>query len=238
MKILSIGNSFSQDAQRYLYQIAKLNQKDVLVVNLYIGGCPLRTHYLNMLDDEKVYNYEINGMATGLQVSIREALKSQEWDFVTLQQASHQSFDKESYMPYLKELNDYVTCYVPKTKIYMHQTWAYPEQYHRLKEVGFSSTSEMFSEVKSAYDAAAECIKADGIIRSGEAMLRGYHIMQEKAYRDAIHAGLGFGRYLLGIVWFHTFFGEQENFKHIQDFDVPVSDEEKALAYNLSVANR
>ena len=48
MKILSIGNSFSQDAQRYLHRLAKNEGVDMKTVNLYIGGCPLRSHYLNI----------------------------------------------------------------------------------------------------------------------------------------------------------------------------------------------
>ncbi len=38
LKILSIGNSFSQDAQRYLYDISKSNGEEIKNVNLYIGG--------------------------------------------------------------------------------------------------------------------------------------------------------------------------------------------------------
>ncbi len=86
MKILSIGNSFSVDGQRYLHQIAKTNGCELTCGNLYIGGCSLRTHYLNMSDDEKGYEYYFNGQPTGLKVSIREALRSKEWDIVTLQQ--------------------------------------------------------------------------------------------------------------------------------------------------------
>ena len=39
MKILSIGNSFSQDAQRYLYRLAKKAGDTFKTVNLDIGGC-------------------------------------------------------------------------------------------------------------------------------------------------------------------------------------------------------
>ncbi len=233
MKILSIGNSFSQDAQRYLHEISKANGYELLNVNLYIGGCPLKKHYLNMLDDEAAYGYEVNGQYTGLCVSIRQVLKSNDWDYITFQQASHESFKEESYTPYLEALNEYVKKYCPKAKIYIHQTWAYPEEMTRLKEVGFETTEGMFGEVQAAYHKAASLIDADGMILSGEAMLRAYKVVREKLYRDAIHAGLGFGRYLLGIVWFHTFFGEQENFKHITEFDADVSDEEKDLAYKL-----
>ena len=42
MKILSIGNSFSEDAQRYLKLIAGANGRELTCVNLYIGGCSLK----------------------------------------------------------------------------------------------------------------------------------------------------------------------------------------------------
>ncbi|MBE6655246.1 MAG: DUF4886 domain-containing protein [Ruminococcaceae bacterium] len=97
LKILSIGNSFSQDAQRYLHRLAKQDGTELKTVNLYIGGCPLRRHYLNMLDDNVAYDFEFNGETTGIKVSIRQALVSDEWDFITLQQASTFSGRYETY---------------------------------------------------------------------------------------------------------------------------------------------
>ena len=41
MKVLAIGNSFSNDAMRYLHGIAKADGVDMKTVNLFIGGCPL-----------------------------------------------------------------------------------------------------------------------------------------------------------------------------------------------------
>ena len=38
MNVLSIGNSFSQDAQRYLHRIAKVDSFTLNTFNLYIGG--------------------------------------------------------------------------------------------------------------------------------------------------------------------------------------------------------
>lgn len=70
MKVLSIGNSFSQDAHRYLHSLAKADGVDLKVVNLFIGGCSLRTHYLNMLDDMATYSFEFNGENTGILVCI------------------------------------------------------------------------------------------------------------------------------------------------------------------------
>ena len=94
IKILAIGNSFSQDATRYLYQIARADGVEMKVVNLYIGGCPLSYHYRNMLSDAKKYGFQFNGGLTGLEVSIKEGILSEAssgWDYVTFQQVSHKS---------------------------------------------------------------------------------------------------------------------------------------------------
>lgn len=38
MKILAIGNSFSEDACRYIHKIAAADGQNIKTVNLYIGG--------------------------------------------------------------------------------------------------------------------------------------------------------------------------------------------------------
>ena len=48
MKILAIGNSFSQDELRFLHGIAKSAGQEVMTANLYIGGCSLETHIKNI----------------------------------------------------------------------------------------------------------------------------------------------------------------------------------------------
>ena len=125
MKILAIGNSFSADATRYLHDIARADGFPMKVVNLFIGGCPLHVHYKNMNNDEKAYIMEFNGQPTGFYVSIREALQSDLWDYVTMQQASVYSIKYDTYTPYLKALSDYVGLHAPKARQIFHQTWAY-----------------------------------------------------------------------------------------------------------------
>ena len=61
MKILSIGNSFSQDAQRYLSRVAKSEGIDMNTFNLYIGGCSLATHFQNMHSEDRAYELQMNG---------------------------------------------------------------------------------------------------------------------------------------------------------------------------------
>ena len=114
MNVLCIGNSFSYDANRYLYGIAHADKTDLTVVNLYIGGCQLVTHYKNAMADLKKYELCINGHASGFLVSIKEALVSRKWDYVTFQQGSVVSVDYGTYQPYLTELSAYVKKYAPE----------------------------------------------------------------------------------------------------------------------------
>ena len=228
MKILSIGNSFSQDAQRYLQRLAKHDGVNFKTVNLYIGGCSLRTHYLNMLDDVATYDFEFNGEKTGLKVSIREALASDNWDVITLQQASGFSGVFESYSPYIEELAKYVRKYCPHSKILIHETWAYENGSDKLKNLNlFNSSDEMLSALKISYEKAAELICADGIIPCGDAMMKATKMGIEKIHRDTFHASLGAGRYLLALCWYKKLTGNDITNNTFSDFDVPVSDFER-----------
>ena len=106
IKILSIGNSFSEDSTKYLHKMAVRGNIDVKTVNLYIGGCSLFTHWQNAQEDNAKYDYH-NGESTGEYVSIKQALLSDSWDYVTLQQASYDSGVEETYFPYLTNLSQY-----------------------------------------------------------------------------------------------------------------------------------
>ncbi|MBO4323399.1 MAG: SGNH/GDSL hydrolase family protein [Clostridia bacterium] len=230
MKILSIGNSFSFDAQRYLHALAKKRGVAMKTVNLFIGGCSLRTHYVNALNDSAAYGFCFNGEETGIKVSISEALSSDDWDVVTLQQASNFSFDYSSYTPYIEALKDYVKKFCPRAKIFIHETWGYESGSDRIKKAGFETQAEMFSKIESAYEQAAELIKADGIIPSGAAMLYASQNGIEKVHRDTFHASLGVGRYMLGLTWFKALTGEDISDDSFSDFDVPVTEEERKIA--------
>ena len=229
MRILSIGNSFSQDAHRYLYKIAKAMGSPMTLVNLYIGGCSLRTHYINMLEGREDYWLEFNGVPTGFRVSLADALISQDFDVVTLQQASHFSAFPDTYFPYIEELADYVHTYCPRAKIYLHETWAYADGSEKLRGVGFDVKEQMYDALHKAYLGAAERIGAYGIIPAGRAMLEAQHLGIENIHRDTFHAALGAGRLLLGLAWYHTLYGKDISEVPEIELEAPVSDEEKDI---------
>lgn len=231
MKILSIGNSFSRDAHRYLFGIAKHAGVACKTANLYIGGCSLRTHYLNMLEDRASYELDFNGQPTGFKVSIRQALASDDWDVITLQQASHFSGDFATYTPYIAALADFVRKYCPHAKLMIHQTWAYEADSDKLRALSvFATPTDMMHAVRESYARAAETIHADGIIPCGEAMLRATALGIEKIHRDTFHAAYGVGRYLLGLCWFATLTGRDITKDAFSDFDMPVTEEERSIA--------
>lgn len=233
MKILSIGNSFSQDAQRYLCRLAAAEGVKMKTVNLYIGGCTLRTHYINMLEDRADYSFEFGGESTGIRVSIAEALASDDWDVVTLQQASHKSFDFDTFTPYIEALADLVRDYCPKAKLVIHQTWAYEDGSSRLSEMaGFESAEAMLTAVKEAYAMAAEKVGAYTVIPSGEAMLAAVRGGIGKIHRDTFHASLGAGRYLLALTWYAALTGADISENRFNDFDEPVTEQERKIVIN------
>ncbi len=224
MNILSIGNSFSEDAQRYLHGIAKADGVELNTFNLYIGGCPLSLHYENMLSGERAYTLEMNGQSTGFKVSLKEALLNREWDVITLQQVSHQSPYYETYQPYLNSLAEYVRACVPKAKLVVHQTWAYEQGSYRLnEELGYRSHTDMFEDIKLSYKKAADEIKADFIIPSGEVFQSLLANGIEKVHRDTYHASFGPGRYALGLIWYAVLTGNHIKNNTFSDFDEVIS---------------
>lgn len=231
MDVLSIGNSFSQDAQRYLHRIARADGCAINTFNLYIGGCPLSLHYRNMISEERAYMLEMNGESTGFKVSLKDALLNRGWDVVTVQQVSHQSPYYETYQPYLDKIVEYVRLCVPKAKIAIHQTWAYEQDSHRLNiELGYNNHIDMFKDIEVSYEKAAEEIEADYIIPSGEVFQKLIASGIEKVHRDTFHASLGLGRYALGLLWYSIISGNDVKNNTFCDFDVEISEKEIAIA--------
>lgn len=230
IKVLSIGNSFSQDAQRYLHKIAKNEGVELKSVNLYIGGCSLQRHYMNMVQDKAEYLLELNGEPLGFFVSIADALRSDDWDVITLQQVSHLSPDFKTYTPYLAKLAEYVRMFSPKAKIMMHQTWGYEQDSKRLnEELGYLDQHNMFKNIERAYKKAKKEISADGIIPCGKTMIRAIDNGIGKIHRDTFHADLGLGRYILGLTWYRALTGEMPECR-FNDFDVDIDETKLPIA--------
>ena len=229
MNVLAIGNGFSHDATRYLHGIAKSDGFDMTVVNLNAYKCSLSDHYKNHLTDAKAYFLEFNGVEIGFKTSIKEALLSRDWDAVVLQQLSSQSTDYETYQPYIDSLAKYIRKYAPKAKLILHQTWAYEQHSKSLVEAGYEDKYQMSVDVKTAYEKAAQAIKADKIIPSCELFLR-MSAKGVRMYRDGVRASAGLGKYALGLLWYACITGKNVFKNTFSRFDEPITSNEIEIA--------
>ena len=230
MNILAIGNSFSQDATRYIHRIARSDGFNLNVTNLYIGGCPIDRHFRNMISGSRDYELEYNGELTFFKVSLEEALLNREWDYITIQQASHRSYNYDSYQPYLNEICDYIRELCPKAKLLIHQTWGYENESIRLKDTGYRSHEEMFKDIEKAYNKAAKDVNAEFIIPSGKLMKMLLENGIEKVHRDTFHLRRGLSRYAVGLLWYSLLSGNDISENTFCDFDEEVTSEEIAIA--------
>lgn len=228
LNVLSIGNSFSQDAQTYLHQVARAEKESIFCVNLCIGGCSLERHFRNIMGDKRDYEIQVCGKSSGFYTSVKDALLSRKWDVITIQQASHFSMDFSTYVPYLEEVAAYIRKYAPGAKLYIHETWGYESGSDRIHHYGFETMKEMSEQVFDAYGKACALIGADGMIPSGHAMLALAEEGQALVHRDTFHASLGAGRYLLACVWYEMLTGKPVTNESFSDFDTTVSEETSA----------
>ena len=213
MRILSIGNSFSVDAQYLLTDIMAAGGDDAELWNLFIGGCSLERHMENVVSGESAYDLFIGGKGVG-KSSIDAALKCGKWDYITLQQASGFSGLWESYENYLKPLYNHVKQLAPEAEIVIHETWAYEKtSTHPHFEWYNCDQKKMHEALKSAYGRAAKEIGAR-IIPVGDAVanLRETEMFDvekggESLSRDGFHLSFVLGRYLAAAVWYGFFTG-------------------------------
>jgi len=223
MKILSIGNSFSNNAHTYFNEIAKSMEVDLVLFNACIGGCTLERHmrhadaYDKNRNDPEGSPYPV---AKGCKISLRECLKLKKWDVVTIQQASPSSFKPETYHPHGERLIAYVRRHAPQAEIVVHKTWAYREDHSFWGEKNLD-TDRMYKRLSKAYrDFCTE--NEFRMIPAGDAFQaarrskkwgkpvfpkrKGGAIKRSLHADDAFHANAN-GNYLLGCVWFDFFFG-------------------------------
>lgn len=214
MKVLAIGNSFSQDATHYLAQIAAADDFDLKVVNLYIGGCSLERHWNNIEINSMEYLLEINGASTETYISIEAALKLEDWDCIITQQASHDSGMEETYHPYLENMIGYLKEKCPNAKILLQKTWAYEiDSLHPGFLNYHQSQQEMYEKLSVAYYRAAvangipliTCADVIQKLRCMRPFDYGYGGMS--ICRDGFHMNVIYGRYLLAAVWYKALTG-------------------------------
>ena len=159
VKLLTVGNSFSNDATADLPAFAMSGGKKLTIFRANLGGHSLEQHvgYLQAFEadpkDPKGHAYKQIDPRTGAKkdFSLREALESEDWDAVTIQQVSNLSYKPESYQPFARILIEYIHKYAPHAEVLIHETWAYPDDYFPKFKAEKLDQQTMYAGLKAAY---------------------------------------------------------------------------------------
>ena len=214
VRILAIGNSFSQDAvEQYLHELAEAEGISTIIGNMFIGGCSLERHVKNARDNAPAYAYRKIGTDGKKRekgkMSLETVLADEDWDYVSLQQASPFSGMYETYEASLPELIEYVKARLPKkTKLMLHQTWAYAST---SKHSGFKNYNcnqlTMYQAITDAVKKAAKVNKIKIVIPSGTAIQNARtSFIGDHLNRDGYHLDVKIGRYTAACTWFERIF--------------------------------
>ncbi len=214
VRILAIGNSFSQDAvEQYLHELADAEGISTIIGNMFIGGCSLERHVKNARDNAPAYAYRKIGTDGKKRergkMSLEAVLADEDWDYVSLQQASPFSGMYETYEASLPELIEYVKARLPKkTKLMLHQTWAYAST---SKHSGFKNYNcnqlTMYQAITDAVKKAAKVNKIKIVIPSGTAIQNARtSFIGDHLNRDGYHLDVKIGRYTAACTWFECIF--------------------------------
>ena len=217
MKILSIGNSFSEDAQRWLHSLGEQNGICIDCANLYIGGCSLEAHHINNRENNAFYDYQVNGNTAQEKISIADALARDSWDIVTLQQVSNFSGMPETYEPYLADLIATVNAALPDAEIMLHETWAYETDTVHSGFVNYNcNQQEMHRRIQETVTAFSKKYNLR-VIPTGDFIQKLREEAAEFDYpnggvslcRDGYHLTFDIGRFAASALWFVTLTGQK-----------------------------
>jgi len=132
LRILGVGNSFTDDGMMYLPELLEAaGIRNVVLGRLYYPGCSLRQHCEFDAADAPKYTYyksERNRWTTVSEATtLREAVGDERWDVLVVQQSSAYSGIYTSYHPWLERLIERVRFYCPNAGacVAWQMTWAY-----------------------------------------------------------------------------------------------------------------
>lgn len=216
LKVLAIGNSFSDDGMEFLYDIAaSYGIEEIVLGNLVIGGSTLETHLYSAAQNSKAYVYRKNTSGTWISYDGKTALDGitdEAWDIITLQQASGKSGMTDTYDPYLLQLIHYINAYKtnPYVRIYWHMTWAYQQNSTHTEFSNYNNNQQtMYDMIVDTYEAKVSTNpRITGVIPSGTAIQNTRtSFLGDTLTRDGYHLSYDIGRYTAGLTWFKSITG-------------------------------
>ena len=246
LRILAIGNSFTNNATFYMPQLLSQLYPDneIFFARVVKGGGSLNNCWNSLSTGARTYEYyTVQGDSWEKyepNVNIAEALEREEWDIVILQQVSGFSGVAESYQPYLSKIVSEIHSHCPDASIGWQMTWSYSRNSTHTDFARYHNDSqEMYDSIVSALDEVRPYV--DFIIPSGTLIqqLRQTEFNTSRDLtEDGIHLASGLPRYALTCLWHEVLIASRTgksclgNSLRPKDA-VPVKDESANKIFNL-----
>ena len=214
IKVLAVGNSFSDDAMvQYLHGITAAAGDEIIIGIAYIGGSSLEQHHNNSVANSPAYLYikVVNGVRTDrASTTLDWALKDEVWDYISFQQVSQNSGKYDTYFPYLTNLMTYAKGIAtnPNVEFILHSTWAYAQNSNHSGFVNYGNNQmTMYKAIVDATKRAAETAGITLVIPAGTAIQNARtSTLGDTFTRDGYHLELTYGRYTASCTWFEKLF--------------------------------
>lgn len=217
IKVLSIGNSFSQDVvEQHLFELADDENTTLIIGHLYIGGCSLQKHLVNLRGEKAAYSYrkiDKDGKKTTTpKTSIQFALADEKWDYIMVQQVSGFSGVYASFGKYLPEYLATLRSLTPyKPKFLLMQTWAYQSDSEHLSFSIYNyDQMTMYKAIVEACDKVFKDkqYKLHALVPNGSAIQNARTYFGDKMTRDGYHLDKKIGRYVGACTMFEVLLGK------------------------------
>lgn len=213
LRILSIGNSFSEDAvEQDLHSLVSMGGHEIIIGNLYYPACDLQRHWKNLKSNKGEYSYRkilVNGKADTIpNCTMGYALRDEAWDIITFQQGSAVSgvYSTFRFLPnILKRIREIVG---NRTKFYWHQTWAYaPDSKHKAFKTYSNDQYRMYASILyCTRKVMKDNSELTGLIPTGTAIQDARTALGANLTRDGHHLDLVTGRFIASTTWYKTLF--------------------------------
>ena len=216
IRVLAIGNSFSQDAvEQYLWELANEVGVKMIVGNAYRGGQGFQSHWIDVTEANNTFEYRkvVNGRRTNRpRTALADIVTDEPWQFITFQQVSQESGLTTTFEPYLSYLIQYTQGLQtnPNAAYGYHQTWAYS---HDSTHGGFANYGNrqevMYDSICAAVQYALQThSEFSFVVPSGTAIQNARTTyLGDNMNRDGYHLDLKMGRYTAACAWFETITG-------------------------------
>ncbi len=128
LKILTVGNSFSEDMMQHVYQIAQdVGIEKIVLGNLSYPACRLSGHHTFWTANSPSYYYYTNTTGTWQvkqKATFEEAFEINDWDYISFQESAQEIQTKQALYQYLPILIQMAKTRCPNAKIIWHMPWA------------------------------------------------------------------------------------------------------------------